>query len=70
MDAFLLKALLDDFQATGKCNMKLGKNELFLIETAWAIAKKSPYTSYINHGYTGLLRYICCINILEIFFSF
>lgn len=49
-NAFLLKALLDAFKATGKCNMELGKAELFVIQSGWALMKKSLNTLYINNG--------------------
>lgn len=49
-DGFLLKAFRDDFLATGKCNMEMGK-EVWGLQSPWALKKKSPYLDYINIGY-------------------
>jgi len=45
---FLLKLLKEDFEATGKCNMEMGKENYLEIQFAWASQKKSPYLDPIN----------------------
>lgn len=51
-DSFLLKAMADDFRSTQRCDLELGKEEVFVIHASWALKKYSPYTPYINNGYT------------------
>ncbi len=46
-----MRAMADDFQSTQKCNLELGKEEVFVIRAAWALKKQSPYISFINQGY-------------------
>ncbi len=49
-DAFLLNAMIDDLRLTGKCNLELGKEEIFQLRPAWAMQKHNPYTDTINIG--------------------
>jgi len=37
-----------DFEATGKCNMEMGKENFMAYPISWALQKKSPYVDAIN----------------------
>jgi len=43
-----MKVLKEDFKATGKCNMEMGKENYFLLHFSWATQKKSPYLEPLN----------------------
>jgi hypothetical protein len=47
-----MDAMEKDFQATGKCGLTLAKEKEPAPPWSWALAKKSPFTEYINRGYT------------------
>jgi len=42
--------MADDFQETQKCNLEIGKEEIYTLRSPWALAKNSPYTEYANKG--------------------
>jgi len=43
-----MKVLKEDFEATGKCNMELGKENFMELKFSWALQKKSPYMDPLN----------------------
>jgi len=43
-----MKVLKEDFKATGKCNMEMGKENYLLLHFSWATQKKSPYLDPLN----------------------
>jgi len=43
--------MADDFQATQKCNTEMGKEEIFIIRSPWALMKNSSCVEDINKGY-------------------
>ena len=49
-DGYLHKAMADDFQETQKCNLEMGKEEIYTLRSPWALAKNSPYTEHVNIG--------------------
>jgi len=44
----LIKALKEDFEAPGKCNMEMGKENYMELQISWAVKKKSPYLDPLN----------------------
>ena len=47
-DVFLAMALKKDFEATGKCNIEMGKENYLQLPIYWAMQKKSPYLDPIK----------------------
>ena len=45
-----LVAMKKDFKTTGKCDLTLAKEKEYSLPWAWALAKKSFYSEYINRG--------------------
>ncbi len=44
----LMKVFKEDFEATGKCNMEMGKENFMELQISWAMQKKSPYKDSLN----------------------
>ena len=74
-DVFLMKVLKDDFKATGKCNMEMGKENYLQLHFSWATQKKSPYLDPLNKRLfdiktlkitTESLLMLICFQFLEI----
>jgi len=40
--------LKEDYEATGKCNMEMGKENYMQLHFSWATQKKSPYLDPLN----------------------
>jgi len=43
-----MKAMKEDFESTGKCNLEMGKENYIQIQFSWAMQKQSPYRDPIN----------------------
>lgn len=43
-----MKVLKEDYEATGKCNMEMGKENYIELQFSWAMQKKSPYRDPLN----------------------
>jgi len=43
-----VKALKEDFEVTGKCNMEMGKENYMQVQISWAVQKKSPFLDSLN----------------------
>ena len=44
----------DDFRATGKCNVEMGKENFMELQVSWAIQKNSPYMDTLNKRFKNL----------------
>ncbi|XP_045035868.1 glutamate receptor ionotropic, kainate 3-like [Daphnia magna] len=48
--SFLYRAMKEDYDATGQCNLQLKSGNYFFLQVPWAFPKQSQHMKYFNRG--------------------
>jgi hypothetical protein len=52
MNDYILNAIGNDWEKTGRCDLYVAKERfLFVLLTGFVLQKDSPYTEYFSRGY-------------------